>query len=159
MAKKLIIICSILLNLILITYLYLKANLLTNVYSNLSFSLQNDLVQLENAIELQNNVDWKETDKVIEKIEDVNESITYLLATGKNTGLVTKSQEEDMHKLSTYFLKYYTYQDSSNTELNGDAINQLMTLGEDLKAAGWKMNTGYSGDWDSFSKKISALIK
>ncbi|MFC3801151.1 hypothetical protein [Cohnella sp. GCM10012308] len=159
MAKKIIFICSILLNLVLITYLYLKSNHLTNVYSNLSSGLQGDLVQLENAIELQNNANWKEPDKVIEKIEDVNESIIYLLQTGKDTGLINKTQEEDLRRLSIYFLRYPAYPNSSSTELKSDIIKRLMTLGADLKAAGWEMNSGYGGDWDSFSRKVRLLVK
>ncbi|MGO4106350.1 hypothetical protein [Paenibacillus sp. YAF4_2] len=158
-SKNLIIIISILLNLALTTYVYLKVNHLTDVYSNLSIGLQSDLVQLESAIEYQNENNWKEADNIIEKIEDVKESINYLLVTGKDTGLITKTQESDLWKLSSYFLNYPTYTGSSNIKLDSNNINELKELGDDLKSAGWEMNKGYSGDWESLSMKISTLIK
>lgn len=157
--KKIIFIISILFNIVLITYVYLKANHLTNVYSNLSFGVQGNLVQLESAIEYQNSNNWKSTDVVIEKIEDVKESIDYLLITGKDAGVITKSQEDDLRKLSGFFLKYPTYTGFPNTKLDSNNINELKDLGMNLKSAGWETNLGYSGDWDSFSMKISALIK
>ena len=157
--KASVIIFSILLNIVLITYIYLKVNHLTNAYSNLSFGLQGDLVQLESAIDYQIKNNWKEENTVIEKIEDISESINYLMVTGKDSGLITKSQENDLWKLYRYFSNYPTYTGFPNTKLDNNKINELKELREDLRSAGWGMNLGYSSDWKSFSMKINALIK
>lgn len=156
--KKIAIIVSILLNLVLITYGYLESRHLANVYSNLSFGLQGDLVQLATAIEEQNNNNWQSADRVFEKIEDVNESIGYLMVTGKNTGIITKSQEDDLWKLSNLFLKYATSSDFSNPTMDSDRMKELKDLGETLQSVGWGKGAGYGGDWDSFSAKVSVLI-
>lgn len=156
--KKIALIVSILLNLVLITYRYLETRHLANVYSNLSFALQGDLVQLATAIEEQNNNNWPSANRVLEKIEDVNESIGYLMVTGKDTGIITKSQEDDLWKLSNFFVKYATSSDFSNPTLGSDRREKLKDLGDALQSVGWGPGAGYGGDWDSFSAKVGALI-
>jgi len=157
--KKIIIVLSVLLNIVLITYLFLKENHLTSVYSNLSFGLQGDLVQLESAIDYQIKNNWSEENTVLEKIEDIQESINYLMVTGKDSGIISRKQEEDLWKLHRYFSKFPTYSGFPNTNLDNKSINDLIMLKDDLRAAGWGMNLGYSSDWNSFSEKINNLIK
>jgi hypothetical protein len=157
--KNSIIIFSIILNIVLITYVLLKINHLNNAYSNLSFALQGDLVQLESAINYQIKNNWKDENTVIEKIEDINESINNLMVTGKDSGIITKTQENDLWKLFSFFSNYPTYTGFPNTKLDKNKINKLVELKEDLRPAGWGMNLGYNSDWESFSKKINTLIK
>jgi hypothetical protein len=58
--KNSIIIISVLVNIVLFTYVYLKENQINNAYFNLSFGLQRDLVQLESAIDYQIKNNWKD---------------------------------------------------------------------------------------------------
>lgn len=155
---KKIIIFSILINLIMVSYIFLKTNHLKSSYSNLSFELQNDLVQLESSIDYQIKNNWQEESTVIEKIEDVIESINYLMVTGNDLGIMSKSQENDLWELNNLLSKFPTYSGFPNSKLDQSNINELILLGENLKSAGWGMNIGYSSDWKSFSKKINALI-
>jgi len=155
---KKIIILSILINLIIVTYIVLKTNHLKSSYSNLSFELQNDLVQLESSIDYQIKNNWKEENTVIEKIEDVRESINYLMVTGKDLRIMSKSQESDLWKLYNFLSKFPTYSGYPNTKLDLNKINELILLGDNLQSAGWGMNIGYSSDWKSFSIKINTLI-
>ncbi|QMV40063.1 hypothetical protein [Cohnella cholangitidis] len=154
---KKIIIPSILINLIMVTYIVMKTNHLKSSYSNLSFELQNDLVQLESSIDYQIKNNWNEENTVIEKIEDVRESINYLMVTGKDLGIMSKSQENDLWKLNNIFSKFPTYSGFPNSKLDQNNINELILLGNNLKSAGWGMNIGYSSDWKSFTTKINAL--
>lgn len=158
-SRNIIIIISVLVNVVLFTYVYLKVNHLKNAYSNISFGLQGDLVQLENAIDYEIKNNWKEENTVIEKIEDIREGINYLMVTGKDSGIITKTQENDLWKLYRYFLNYPTYTGFPNTKLDNNKIKELIELRDDLRSAGWGMNLGYHSDWNSFSMKINALIK
>lgn len=157
--KKILVICSVLLNIVLVTYGALKINHISGVYSNLSFGLQSDLVQLETNIDYQIKNNWREEDTVIEKVEDIRESIHYLMITGKDLGIITKAQEKDLWKLIRYFSNYPTYSGYPNTKLDDTTKNSLIELKADLRSSGWGMNLGYGGDWNSFSKKLNTLIK
>jgi hypothetical protein len=149
---------SIVINIVLIGYMYLKGSQLNNAYSQSTSRLQSDLVQLEGAIGYQIENDWQEGHTVIEKIEDVRESINEAMVTGKNIGLLSKAHENDLWQLYTYFSKYPTYTGFPNTNLDNTEINELVELRDDLRSAGWGLNIGYSSDWDSLSEKILALI-
>ncbi|WP_143069338.1 hypothetical protein [Paenibacillus sp. OV219] len=157
--KKGIIIVSVLVNIILFTYVYLNVKHIKDAYSHLSFGLQGDLVQLESTIDYQIKNNWQEANMVLEKIEDIREDINYLMVTGKDSGLMSKSQENDLWNLYRYFSKYPTYTGYPNTNLNNNQKEELTKLKDDLRAVGWGMNLGYHGDWDSFSMRIDALIK
>jgi hypothetical protein len=150
---------SVLVNIVLFTYVYLKGNQINNAYFNLSFGLQGDLVQLESTLDYQIKNNWKDENTVLEKIEDIREGINYLMITGKDSGIISKNQEDDLWKLYRYFSKYPTYTGFPNTELKINQIEELTELRDDLRSAGWGMNLGYHGDWTSFSKKLNALIK
>jgi hypothetical protein len=156
---KRIIIISIIINISLVSYLLLNRNHLNNVYSNLSLRLQGDLVQLEGAIDYQIKNDWKEVDTVIEKLEDIREGINFLMVTGKDLGLITKSQENDLWRLYRYFSNFPTYSGYPNTKIDNSDKEKLIMLHEDLRSAGWGMNLGYSSDWGSFRNKINELTK
>ncbi|MGF9698502.1 hypothetical protein [Paenibacillus sp. MABNR03] len=155
--KNIIIVISVLFNIILITYVLLKESHLKDVYSNLSFGLQNDLVQLESAMDYQNNNKWNDENVVLEKIEDVREGINQLMVTGINVGMITKSQENDLWTLYRHFANFPTYTGFPNTKLENNDINELIRLRDDLRSAGWGMDLGYSSDWASFSMKIEDL--
>lgn len=156
--KKIAIIVSIALSALLIVYFYLKENHITDAYANLSFTLQSDIVQLEGAIDYQIKNNWQDQNNVIEKVEDVRESINYLMITGKHLGIISKSQEEDLWKLERFFVKYPVYTGFPDTELNDQQISQLVELKNKLRNVGWGMNIGYHGDWKSFSEKIALLL-
>ncbi|MFS0871974.1 hypothetical protein [Paenibacillus xylanilyticus] len=155
--KNIIIVISVLFNIVLITFVFWKESHQQEMYSNLSFGLQNDLVQLESAIDYQNNNKWNDDNLVLEKIEDVREGINQLMVTGKNAGMITKSQENDLWTLYRYFAGFPTYTGFPNTKLENNEINELIRLRDDLRSAGWGMNLGYSSDWASFSMKIEDL--
>jgi len=143
---------------LLISYMIMKENHLKGVYSNQSFRLQSDLVQLEGSIDYQIKNGWNNVDSVIEKIEDIREVINHLMVLGKDLGLITSQQEDDLWKLYKYFSNYPTYSGYPNTELDNKEIDKLIQLQENLRSAGWGMNIGYSSDWTSFSEKIDELI-
>ncbi|MGG4482320.1 hypothetical protein [Paenibacillus illinoisensis] len=155
--KNIIIGVSIVINCVLITYVFWKESHLREIYSGLSFGLQGDLVQLESTITYQMNNKWNDENTVLEKIEDVTEGIHQLMVTGKNTGMITNSQENDLWTLYKYFAKFPTFTGFPNTKLDKDGINELTQLGDDLRSAGWGTNVGYSGDWESFSMKVKDL--
>jgi hypothetical protein len=157
--KKSIITISILLNIVLISYLFLRENHFRSVYSNSSLSLQGDLVQLEGNIEYQIKNDWENADSVIEKLEDVREGISNLMILGKDLGFLTKSQENDLWSLDRFISSYPIYSGYPNTKLEDNQKEELIQLQEDLKSVGWGMNMGYSSDWKSFSNKVNELIK
>lgn len=157
--KSVVIVISIILNIMLISYVYLKQNHLTGAYSNLSFELQHDLIQLESAINYQMDNNWNDENSVIEKIEDVRENISFLMSTGKDLGVISKSQEKDLWNLYKYFIDYPMYSGYPNTMLTNEEVNELIALQKHLRSAGWGMNIGYSSDWESFSKKIDSLLK
>ncbi|NUU77623.1 hypothetical protein [Paenibacillus xylanilyticus] len=155
--KNIMIVISILFNVVLFTYIYWRESHLKEMYSNLSFGLQGDLVQLESTIEYQNNNKWNDENVVLEKIEDVREGIHQLMVTGINVGMITKSQENDLWTLYRYFANFPTYTGFPNTKLENNDINKLIRLRDDLRSAGWGTNLGYSSDWASFSMKIEDL--
>lgn len=155
--KNIIIAVSIVINCVLIMYVFWKESHLREIYSGLSFGLQGDLVQLESTITYQMNNKWNDENTVLEKIEDVTEGIHQLMVTGKNTGMITNSQENDLWTMYKYFAKFPTYTGFPNTKLDNDGINELIRLGDDLRSAGWGTNVGYSGDWESFSMKVKGL--
>lgn len=155
--KNIIIVVSIVINCFLITYVFWKESHLREIYSGLSFGLQGDLVQLENTITYQMNNKWHDENTVLEKIEDVTEGINQLMVTGKNAGIITKSQENDLWTLYRYFANFPTFTGFPNTTLDNGEINMLIQLGDDLRSAGWGANVGYSSDWESFSMKVKDL--
>lgn len=155
--KNIIIVVSIVFNIILITYVFWRENHLREIHSGLSFGLQGDLVQLESTIDYQMNNKWNDENMVLEKIEDITEGINQLMVTGKDAGMITKSQENDLWTLYRYFANFPTFTGFPNTKLDNDGINELIELGDDLRSAGWGTNLGYSSDWESFSMKIKDL--
>lgn len=155
--KNIIIGVSIVINCVLIMYVFWKESHLREIYSGLSFGLQGDLVQLESTITYQMHNKWNDENTVLEKIEDVTEGIHQLMVTGKNTGMITNSQENDLWTLYKYFANFPTFTGFPNTKLDKDGINELIQLGDDLRSAGWGTNVGYSGDWESFSMKVKDL--
>lgn len=155
--KNIIIVVSIVFNIALITYVFWKESHLREIYSGLTFGLQGDLVQLESTIDYQVDNKWNDENTVLEKIEDVTEGINQLMVTGKNAGMITESQENDLWTLYKYFAKFPTFTGFPNTNLDNDGINELIQLGDDLRSAGWGTNIGYSSDWESFSMKIKEL--
>lgn len=155
--KNIIIVVSIVINCVLIMYVFWKESHLREIYSGLSFGLQGDLVQLESTITYQMNNKWNDENTVLEKIEDVTEGINQLMVTGKNAGIITNSQENDLWTLYKYFANFPAFTGFPNTKLDNDGINELIQLGEDLRSAGWGTNVGYSGDWESFSMKVKDL--
>lgn len=157
--KNTVLILSIAINVLFVAYLYLKANHITGVYSSLSSAVQTDLVQLEGAIEYQMANEWKEEYYVIEKLDDVIESIHSLFRTGKDMGVISKSQEDDLWKLYRYLLAYPQHSGFPNNQLTDQEINELIQLKDNLNAAGWEMNKGFVGSWESFSDKINVLVK
>ncbi|MBY0217125.1 hypothetical protein [Paenibacillus illinoisensis] len=155
--KNIIIVVSIVINCVLIMYVFWKESHLREIYSGLSFGLQGDLVQLESTITYQMNNKWNDENTVLEKIEDVTEGINQLMVTGKNAGIITNSQENDLWTLYKYFANFPTFTGFPNTKLDKDGINELIQLGDDLRSAGWGTNVGYSGDWESFTMKVKDL--
>lgn len=155
--KNIIIVVSIVINCILITYVFWRESHLREIYSGLSFGLQSDLVQLESTIDYQMNNKWDDENMVLEKVEDVTEGINQLMVTGKNAGMITESQENDLWTLYGYFAKFPTFTGFPNTKLDNDGISKLIQLRNDLRSAGWGTNVGYSSDWESFSMKLINL--
>lgn len=156
--KKMAIIISVIASVLLVAYFYLKINHAADAYANLTTALQSDIVQLEGAIDYQIENNWHDQNNVIEKIEDVRESINYLMVTGKNLGIISQRQEEDLWKLERFFVKYPTYTGFPNMELSEQEIKQLIELKDKLRYAGWGMNIGYGSDWSSLSQKTALLL-
>ena len=120
--KNIIIVVSIVINCVLIMYVFWKESHLREIYSGLSSGLQGDLVQLEITITYQMNNKWNDENTVLEKIEDVTEGIHQLMVTGKNTGMITKSQENDLWTLYKYFANFPTFTGFPNTKLDKDGL-------------------------------------
>ena len=81
------------------------------------------------------------------------------MVTGKDFGVISRKQEEDLWDLHRFFSKFPTYSGYPNTNLDHKSIEDLVQLKDDLRAAGWGMNLGYSSDWVSFSEKINDLTR
>jgi hypothetical protein len=81
------------------------------------------------------------------------------MTTGKDSGSITQQQEQELWSLYRFLLKYPAYSGFPNTLLNINQRNELEELGIKLKTAGWGMNIGYSGGWDSFSKSLHILVE
>jgi hypothetical protein len=137
----------------------LKINQFEDTLSRLTLYLQGDLIQLESAIDYQNKNNWKEDNVVLEKIEDVKESINYVMVTGKDSDTITKQQEQDLWTLYNFLKKYPDYTGFPNTQLSETDRSKLVELGLKLRTAGWGMNMSYNGRWDSFSKALRTLVE
>lgn len=157
--KNIVLLISILTNIILITYINMRNNQIDDTLSSLTFNIQSDLVQLEGAIDYQVTNKWKDGNFVIEKIEDVMEGINYIMRTGKDSGSITKQQEQELWSLHRFLSHYPGYTGFPNTLLNSNQRRELEELGNKLKTAGWGMNIGYSGGWESFSESLKILIE
>ncbi len=159
MKSRKILIVSIVINIILLTIIMLKINQFEDTLSRLTLYLQSDLIQLESAIDYQNKNNWKEDNVVLEKIEDVKESINYVMVTGKDSDTITKQQEQDLWTLYNFLKKYPDYNGFPNTQLSETDRSKLVELGLKLRTAGWGMNMSYNGGWESFSKALRTLVE
>ncbi|WP_058302155.1 hypothetical protein [Gorillibacterium timonense] len=159
MKNRIFTVISVALNVLLITYVFLKADRLADFYSNSTLEVQNNLVQLESALDYQMKNKWEDENHVVEKIEDVRESIHNLMVTGKDLGVISKNQEDDLWNLYWYFTNYPTYTGFPDQKVTDKEVNELIDLRDHLRSAGWGANISYSSDWESFSEKIGTLLK
>src|SRR5690554_3936575 len=104
---KITIVISIIFNITLVSYIYLKNNDLNNAVSDIAFhAIQHNLVQLEGAIKYQIDVDWNDPYAVTEKLEDVLSGIQITMLTGENIRSLSKEQKNTLHSLLSYLNKY-----------------------------------------------------
>ncbi|WP_454190125.1 hypothetical protein [Paenibacillus sp. Marseille-Q7038] len=147
------------LNIILARMLITKNNTIDDAISSHTFQIQVDLVELESAINYQMEQNWQDDNVVLEKLEDVKEELDSLMKIGQSLGRLTKEQEAELSIFYNYVSKYPDYTGVPNTVLSSEDRRKLAALASNLPKAGWGMNIGYSGDWDSFSEKLTKLLK
>ncbi|WP_141709339.1 hypothetical protein [Desulfuribacillus stibiiarsenatis] len=101
---------------------------------------------------------WFNPNSVIEKVEDVVESI-YITqeVTGKLHAL-SSEDEEVLHKLADYFGRYPKYSGFPNNSIDENDIEMFVELRKNLRAIGWGMNLNYSSDWNELTEKANNLI-
>lgn len=150
---------SLLLNMILIMMLITNNNRIDDAISNHTFQVQTDLLELESAIRYQMDQNWQDDNVVLEKMEDIKEELNSFMKIGQTLGRLTKEQERELSILYNYVSKYPDYTGVPNTVLSSADRKKLEVLASNLLKAGWGMNIGYSGDWDSFSENLNKLLK
>lgn len=150
---------SLLLNMILIMMLITNNNRIDDAISSHTFQVQTDLLELESAIRYQMDQNWQDDNVVLEKMEDIKEELNSFMKIGQTLGRLTKEQERELSILYNYVSKYPDYTGVPNTVLSSADRKKLEVLASNLLKAGWGMNIGYSGDWDSFSENLNKLLK
>ena len=136
-----------------------KNNRIDDAISSHTFQVQTDLVELESAIRYQMDQNWQDDNVVLEKMEDIKEELNSFMKLGQTLGRLTKEQERELSILYNYVSKYPDYTGVPNTVLSSADRKKLEVLASNLLKAGWGMNIGYSGDWDSFSENLNKLLK
>ncbi|NIK66577.1 hypothetical protein [Paenibacillus sp. BK720] len=155
--KNVIFLLTILIFLGLIGYIVLKNNQLENYHSNITRNIQNDLVQLESAIDYEIKNKWKNENTVLEKVEDIKEDIDLLMDYGKRTGELTNQQEQNLSTLRRIFSDLPDYSGFPNTVLTETEKKEFEKLITNLRAAGVGMNITYEISWNYLSKAINTL--
>ncbi|SFE96358.1 hypothetical protein SAMN05216378_4516 [Paenibacillus catalpae] len=155
--KNVIFLLTILICLGLIGYIILKNNQLQNNHSNMTRNIQNDLVQLESAIDYEIKNKWKNENTVLEKVEDIKEDIDLLMDYGKRTGELTNQQEQNLSTLRRIFSDLPDYSGFPNTVLTETEKKEYEKLITNLRAAGVGMNITYEISWNYLSKAINTL--
>lgn len=156
---KISLILSIIINIILAVYINFNNNQMEDTLSRLTFVIQRNLVELESSIDYQIQNNWIDENLVLEKIEDVRESINTIMVTGRDSGVITTEQEQDLWNLYNFLRKYPEYTGFPNTVLNNNQRNEIKELRGKLRTAGWGMNISYRGSWESFRKSIKILLE
>ncbi|MHA6484099.1 hypothetical protein ACX1C1_19580 [Paenibacillus sp. strain BS8-2] len=156
---KTILTISILLNIVSITYFFLKNNEINETISNQSFIIQGKLIELEDLISYQEEHQWTDPNSVVEHYDDIQTVINSLIEIKDAIGGLSKKQELELLDLRNLILKYPHYLGYPNINLTPNDIKSLEKLGENLREVGWEMNVGYSGGWESFSYKLTELLK
>ncbi|MEF3351900.1 hypothetical protein PV403_01805 [Paenibacillus sp. GYB006] len=134
-------------------------NRIDDAISSHTFQVQTDLLELESAIRYQMDQNWQDDNVVLEKMEDIKEELNSFMKIGQTLGRLTKEQERELSILYNYVSKYPDYTGVPNTVLSSADRKKLEVLASNLLKAGWGMNIGYSGDWDSFSENLNKLLK
>lgn len=156
---KIAIVISIIFNITLVCYIYLKNNDLNNAVSDIAFhAIQHNLVQLEGAIKYQIDMDWNDSYAVTEKLEDVLSGIQITMLTGENIRSLSKEQKNSLQSLLSYLHKYPKDSGYPNKELSDIEKGNFVKLAENLNKAGWGMGNSYSSDWKSFSESVNKLV-
>ncbi|WP_160032137.1 hypothetical protein [Paenibacillus sp. An7] len=137
----------------------MKNNRIDDAISSHTFQVQTDLVELESAIHYQMDHIWQDDNVVLEKMEDIKEELNSFMKLGQSLERLTKEQEKELTILYNYVSEYPDYTGVPNTVLSSADRKKLEILASNLPKAGWGMNIGYSGDWDSFSEKLNKLLK
>jgi hypothetical protein len=140
---KISLILSIIINIGLLLYLHDKNNRMKDTLSRLTVGIQSDLVQLENSIDYEIKNNWIDDNRVLEKIEDVRESINSVWVTAKYSGVITTELEQDLLNLSNFLSRYPEYTGFPTTDLSNDQKRDIKELRNKLRRAGWGMNLSY----------------
>lgn len=151
--------------LIIGSVVYLKGNEMDTesheeMVSHMGFYLiSGDIIQLEGAIMFQMDHQWSEPNSVVEKVEDVIESIGHTILLAKSLGELSEEDEAVLVRLSDHFEKMPEYSGFPQHELNAAEKTMFEELRAKLRNVGWGMNISYSGKWDEVIQKANHLME
>ncbi|WP_159888757.1 hypothetical protein [Paenibacillus puerhi] len=129
------------------------------IKSKMGFQLiANDIIQLEGAIMFQIENNWSDPNNVLEKIEDVIESIYITQEVTSKLNILADKDKEVFSRLSSFFEGFPKYSGFPNNKINDKEIQMFEELREDLRVVGWGMNISYSSDWNEFTEKVNKLM-
>jgi len=144
---------------VLLLTIYHKDQASREVKSDLGFRLiSNDLIQLEGAIMFQMDNGWFDPNNVIEKVEDVKESIHITMNVAGTLNELSSEDEAVLTRLADYFERFPDYSGFPNHRLDQRELQRFEQLRRKLREAGWGMKIGYSSDWDELIEKANKLM-
>ena len=143
----------------LVTSKIYNNNLETAYYSLKFRNIEFNLVELEGAIEFQEDNNWTNSFAVTEKVQDVIEGINITLIVSKEMGYLTEENEDVLNRLLKIISKYDKYGDFPNESkmFNMEDKNAFSKLGNDLKKVSWGMDSSFGKNDNEFKEAINNL--
>lgn len=119
--------------------------------------VQNNLVELEGLIENQIDDNWSEPNLVTTELGDVLNGIWLGMTTGKQLGMLSKSDNDILVHLYSKLIQYPNDELYRFVDLTEEDKKNFEELRETLREVGFGLNISISGDIDSFLKQVEEL--
>lgn len=119
--------------------------------------VQNNLVELEGLIENQIDDNWSEPNLVTTELGDVLNGIWLGMTTGKQLGMLSKSDNDILVHLYSKLIQYPNDELYRFVDLTEEDKKNFEELRETLREVGFGLNISISGDIDSFLKQAEEL--
>lgn len=157
---KIVIVISLLANIVLGGFLFIKRQQEEAALEPLSLWLiQGNMGQLERAIQHQQEMGWPNPSHVAEKLDDVLQGIKINLESRKALGKLSNEEERLLWQLYERLSKFPNSSLGYGMNVSEEEKLVLVRLAEQLRSAGWSSGVSFSSSMEQLIERTEILLQ